>query len=253
MTIPPMARTVVVDAFPESARRYADGYAIVAIDVIRAATTAVTAVATGRRCFPVASLEAAALLQGRLEDPLLVGELGGRMPAGFHLNNSPAALAARADVARPVILLSSSGTKLMQAAQGADAAYVACFRNARFMARYLAGRHARVAVIGAGSRGECRVEDQICCAWIAADLMALGYGLANRRTEKIVERWQHARPAACASGRSAAYLRHSGQVEDLQFVLEHVSDLDAVFALEHGEVVTVAASDERESAHGGGV
>ena len=28
----------------------------------------------------------------------------------------------------------------------------------------------RVAVIGAGSKGEFREEDQICCAWIAAGL-----------------------------------------------------------------------------------
>src|SRR5207302_3597099 len=43
-----MQRTVVVDCFPESAARYVATHTIVAIDVIRATTTAVSAVASGR-------------------------------------------------------------------------------------------------------------------------------------------------------------------------------------------------------------
>ena len=47
-----MPKSVVIDYLPESARRYRSGWAIVAVDVIRATTTAITAAATGRRCFP---------------------------------------------------------------------------------------------------------------------------------------------------------------------------------------------------------
>ena len=46
-----MSKTVVIDCFPESARHYSEAYAIVAIDVIRATTTAITSVNLGRRCF----------------------------------------------------------------------------------------------------------------------------------------------------------------------------------------------------------
>ena len=52
-------KTVIIDCFPESVEAYQNGYAIVAVDVIRATTTAVTGVALGRKCFPVPSLEAA--------------------------------------------------------------------------------------------------------------------------------------------------------------------------------------------------
>jgi len=48
--------TVVIDSFPARNDRYFQDYAIVAIDVIRASTTANTAVAAGRKCFPVASV-----------------------------------------------------------------------------------------------------------------------------------------------------------------------------------------------------
>src|SRR5438552_9334158 len=126
-----MRKTVVIDCFPESLVSYRKGYAIVAVDVIRATTTAVTTVALGRRCFPVPSLDAAVPLAARLTNPLLVGELGGSMPYGFDLNNSPAALESRTDTHRPMILLSSAGTRLVCAGEESQAMYAACLRNYR--------------------------------------------------------------------------------------------------------------------------
>ena len=92
-----MRKTVVIDCFPERVEAYRNGYALVAVDVIRATTTAVTCVTLGRRCFPVPSLEEAVPLAARLPNPLLVGELGGSMPYGFDLNNGPADLESRTD------------------------------------------------------------------------------------------------------------------------------------------------------------
>jgi len=239
-----MQGVVVIDCFPESVRLYRSGYAVAAIDVIRASTTAVTAVATGRRCFPAASIEAALLLRATVKNALLAGEFAGRRPHGFGMTNSPAELAMRTDIARPVILLSSSGTKLILAAQECEAAYVGCFRNSASLARHLAGRHWRVALIGAGSRGEFREEDQICCAWIAAELVRAGYQPQDGRTAEIIERWSGASPVACVNGKSADYLRRSGQGRDLDFVLTHVNDLDRVFTVERDEIV-VAPPDAR--------
>src|SRR3989454_156154 len=108
-----MVRIVVIDAFPESVPQYRKGWAVVAVEVIRATTTAVTAALTGRRCFPVASTHAAFGLTQQFENALLAGELGGEMPGGFEMNNSPSEIATRTDVSRPLILLSSSGTRLI--------------------------------------------------------------------------------------------------------------------------------------------
>jgi 2-phosphosulfolactate phosphatase len=101
-----MPNTVVIDSFPENAARYRRGYAVVAVDVVRATTTAITAAAAGRRCFPVPTMNAALQLAGQLKDPLMAGEQRGIKPPGFHLNNSPAQLAGRTDTERPLILLS---------------------------------------------------------------------------------------------------------------------------------------------------
>jgi 2-phosphosulfolactate phosphatase len=238
----PISQTVVIDCFPESVERYADGWAVVAIDVIRATTVAITAVASGRRCFPVPTVTAAKRTARRLENPLLAGELGGVRPEGFEMNNSPSEVAARTDVERPLVLVSTAGTQLIENAKACAALYLACFRNHGSVARYLAGYYPRVAVIGAGSRGEFREEDQMCCAWVAQALMEEGYRAQDERTVGIVKRWRGEPPDACTQGNSAAYLRRSGQTNDLEYTLAHVNDLEAAFILRGEEIVMVSSA-----------
>ncbi len=233
-----MRNTVVIDAFPQNAARYRRGYAVVAVDVVRATTTAITAAAAGRRCFPVPTMNAALQLAGRLKNPLLAGEQRGIMPPGFHLNNSPAQLAGRRDSERPLILLSSSGTRLCHEAGECNAAFLACLRNYISTARHLAVRFPAVALIGAGSHGEFREEDQMCCAWIAECLLDLGYLAAGANTLEIVRRWSNKPAHAWIANKSARYLRGSGQLADLDFILEHVADLNTPFVLRNGEVLT---------------
>lgn len=232
-------KSVVIDFSPESVERYRSGYAVVAIDVIRATTTLATALAAGRQCYVAPSVERALARAARLDHPLLAGEFGGEMPCGFHITNSPAALSLRTDVDRPMVLVSSSGTLLLHNAHCCEAAYVACFRNHEAVAEHVARRHSNVAVIGAGTKNEFREEDQICCAWIAGRLMQYGYVAQNAETERIVTRWRHAPAEACLVSNSVAYLRRSNQLDDLRFVLAHVNDLDAVFALNDDEAVRV--------------
>jgi 2-phosphosulfolactate phosphatase len=230
------SRTVVIDCFPESLPRYRTGHAVVAVDVIRATTTAVTAVVGGWRCFPVTSIEAAVELAQRLEDPLLTGELGGHMPSGFHQPNSPAQLAALTGGDRAVVLLSTSGTRVLCEASREEAVYAACLRNYTAQAEALVTDHRKVAIIGAGARGEFRIEDQLACAWIAELLIEAGYQPLGE-TAGIVERWTREPVETIAEGSSAAYLHETGQSRDLDFILDHVDDVPAVFRLDGGELV----------------
>lgn len=232
-----MPPTVVVDCFPESAQKYRDGHVIVAVDVIRATTTAVTATSLGWQCFPAPSLEAAVPLAAKLHNPLLVGELGGNMPYGFDMTNSPAEMALRTDFRRPVILLSTSGTQLIHESRGCETTYIACLRNYTAQTQYLIGRHQRVAVIGAGGRGEFREEDQLCCSWIAEGLIKAGYQPGSRKTEELVERWSGAPVDAFLISKSVEYLRRTEQLRDLDYILSHVDDIQAVFILKDKEIV----------------
>jgi 2-phosphosulfolactate phosphatase len=223
--------------------------AIVAVDVIRSTTTATTAVALGRRCIPVPSLASAARIRELLDRPLMAGELGGDTPDGFDITNSPAAVDGRTDTSRPMILLSSSGTKLMCAARGS--VYLGCLRNYEAVVNYLAHHHEHAWIIGAGTRGEFREEDILCCAWIAAGLVERGYEPKDAQTQEIIDCWGRRPADAILSGKSAAYLRASGQLDDLKFILDHVNDLDCVVGQVDGELIEVGAGIAWRSVLGG--
>jgi len=228
-------KTVTIDCFQDTLGSYPAGAALVAVDVIRSTTTAVTAVATGRRCLPVSDVLEAQTVAQSLGGALLAGEVGGGTPDGFDLTNSPADVAARSDIGRPLVLLSSSGTKLMAAASHLSASYAACLRNYRAQVEFLVGRHPQVVLVGAATRGEFRPEDQLCCAWIAAGLVENGYEpVGDARV--LIERWSKARVQAILESKSVAYLQSAGQIRDLEFIVGHVDDLGTVFQLWDGEV-----------------
>ena len=236
MTGMPRRRSVTIDAFPSSANDH-KGRAIVAIDVIRATTFAITAVAAGRRCIVARDVDHAFEIRRRLPEALLAGETAGETPAGFDLTNSPAQLVERTDTHRPVVMVSSSGTHLMLAAQEAAAsAYVACLRNVSAMSELLIEHEDDVVLIGAGSRGEFREEDQLGCAWIGANLLAAGFEPTDDRTRAVIDRWSGATVRDLEGGKSVTYLRRSGQMLDFDFIASHLDDLDLVASIGSGEV-----------------
>jgi phosphosulfolactate phosphohydrolase-like enzyme len=63
---------------------------------------------------------------------------------------------------------------------------------------------------------------------------------------RLVSRWRNASPDVIRDGKSAEYLNRSGQLEDLEFILNHIDDLDTVPSLVNGELI--AASNRVEFA-----
>ncbi len=230
---------VAIDCFHEHLPPVGANTAIVAVDVIRATTTAITAVALGRRVYPAGSIEAAVRLAADLDRPILAGELGGVQPYGFDLQNSPAQIARMERSERPIILLSTSGTRLIAEAVRHGVTYAGCLRNVAAQATHLVETDQDVLILGADSRGEFREEDQLCAARIARVLVAAGHSVADRCTEEVLGRFGDAPDDAFLQGRSARYLRDTGQTEDLEFVLGHIDDLDSVFVVERGQVLAV--------------
>jgi len=182
-------RSFVIDATPETVMKYRETHAIVGVDVFRATSVIVTALACG-------------------------------------LNNSPAAIE-RLRNYRPIILVTSAGTKLLSEARGARSIYVACLRNVIATAAQLIGAHDRIALIGAGTRGEARPEDQYTCARIGELLYSQGYAPESRRTEAELEDWRGVQVNSLRTSPSCDFLRSTGQQDDLEFVLSHIDDIDA--------------------------
>lgn len=230
---------VLIDYLPESSLRYRTKYAIVVVDVIRATTTATTAISLGRKVFPARTSDEAFIVASTLDNPLLVGELGGNMPYGFDITNSPALIAKRSDIERPAVLVSSSGTQLLLNSAGSNGVYIACLRNYQAVADYLAAKYENIAVLGAGTRGQFREEDQMCCAWIAEILVQKGYTPETIQTKEYIYRWSGQDTNEIRQGNSADYLIKSGQEEDLEFIIKHVNDLDIIPALFNYELKVI--------------
>ncbi len=236
---------VVIDSFPSSAKNYIDSHAIVVVDVIRFTTTVATALSVGRKVYPARTSDEAWSIAESLDSPLLAGELGGNVPYGFDMSNSPVQVAALRQVpcgqfcspSRPIVLISSSGSQLLMEASGAADVYLGCLRNITALVSYIADRHDRIAVIGAGTRGQFRREDQLCCAWIAKRLVDTGFEPANDETSGLINKWHGQSTEVIREGRSAQYLRRSGQVHDLEFVLHYQEDLQVVPKLENGSLL----------------
>jgi 2-phosphosulfolactate phosphatase len=222
----------IFDEFPDDA----SDLALVAIDVIRATTTAVTAVASGWRCFPVATLEEALRVAAKVDNPLLVGEIAGDLPDGFDFNNSPSEVARRTDRWRPIILLSTGGTRLLREAAQRSPVYVACLRNYIAQARVLAAQARSVLLLARATRGEFREEDQLCCAWIAQLLITEHFEPVGE-TETLVDRWRNASVDELESGASVEYLARSAQLEDWMFIRAHIGDLPGTYVLAGDEVL----------------
>ena len=214
----------------------ADDPVVVVSDVIRATTTATTAVARGNRCIPVLSVEAAwAAAANENGATLLAGEQGGEPIPNFDLNNSPAAID-RVE-GKTIILLSTSGTRVIHGAKIASDVYVGCLRNAAATAKMLAAAGRDVVFLAACTRGEFRDEDQLLAGWIARDLSSAGYELRGQVTHEMLERWGNAPPDAMLGSASVAFLRKSGHEDDLEFVLTRIDDLDFAVRLADGEFV----------------
>jgi 2-phosphosulfolactate phosphatase len=209
---------------------------VVVSDVIRATTSATTAVARGNRCIPVTTVEdawsTAATLNGAT---LLAGEQGGHPVPDFDLNNSPAAID-RIE-GKTIVLLSTSGTRVMHGAQVASHVYVSCLRNATATANALAATGRDVVFLAACTRGEFRDEDQLLAGWVARDLSRAGYALRGEITHEMLEQWGDAPPDAMLGSASVAFLRSAGHDDDLDFVLTRIDDLDFAVRLAGGEFV----------------
>jgi 2-phosphosulfolactate phosphatase len=220
-------RIVKIDFHPSAAAGYGPDWAVVGVDVFRATTMVCTATASGRRTLVASDVAEAVTLADSLPGALLGGEQGGHPPDGFDVGNSPAELVRRDDLHRPLVLVTSAGTRLLREARSAGAVYAACLRNVSAQVRHLLPLNFNVAVIAAGTHGERRQEDDFVSARIAAGLVAAGYD-ADVETRELIELLGSAPLSWCASGNSAAFLRGAGHDDDIDFVLSHVDDLDLV-------------------------
>ena len=144
---------------------------VVAIDVIRAFTTAAFALAAGARdIVPVGTVEQALQLRARFPDALLMGEVGGYPIEGFDFGNSPSALLGQNLAGRRMIQRTSAGTQGLVLSLKAEALFAGSLVCAAATARAIThSAPALVTLVATGVfPGRDGDEDLACADYLAA-------------------------------------------------------------------------------------
>lgn len=144
--------------------RVAEGRTAVVIDVLRATSCIVEAMANGAATiFPTESIDDAMALRGSLDSDrtLLCGERKGLRIDGFDLGNSPAEFVRDVVEDKQLIMTTTNGTRAFLAASRAQRTLAASFLNLGAVAEEVAG-DPQVAVVCAGKEGCFSLDDAVC-------------------------------------------------------------------------------------------
>lgn len=208
---------------------FAEDHTAVVIDVLRATTTIITALANGCRQFiPVATVEEALLLKSVYPDALLGGERNALRIADFDLGNSPFEYSPLMVGDKTIIMSTTNGTVALKTAEEAAKVYVGAFVNAAALCNRLAAEGNSVVLLCAGTQGRFSLEDALCAGLIAHRLGAgarLGdSALAARAMYQEISRVELVELVTQSS--HATHLIKAGFAADVAYCLQ--SDLLAV-------------------------
>jgi 2-phosphosulfolactate phosphatase len=143
--------------------RLVGGLAVV-VDVLRATTTIVHALAAGcRSVIPCGEVEEARDLAGKMlaGKVLLGGERDGKPLAGFDRGNSPLEYTAAVCRGTTLVLTTTNGTRALLRAAEADRVLIGAFVNYSAVCEQLKADPRPVHILCAGSAGEVTLEDTL--------------------------------------------------------------------------------------------
>ncbi len=164
------------------------GVTCVVIDVLRATSAMITALANGAEAIiPVASIEEARTLRRKKPHLLLAGERNGFKITGFDLGNSPREMTSRRVRSRTIAWTTTNGTVALRACREADAVYVASLLNLTATVRALATEDTDILFVCAGTHDRFALEDAVCAGAIIERLSERS-SLASRESVRIKRR-----------------------------------------------------------------
>jgi 2-phosphosulfolactate phosphatase len=146
---------------------------VVVIDVLRATTTVVEALANGARgIYPTASTEEAVKLAHSLgrDDTLLCGERKGEKVVGFDLGNSPREFTRQAVGGKRLVMSTTNGTRAFVVGQHGARLLAGAFTNLSAVARAVAVE-TEVVVVCAGRDDQFSLDDALCAGCLIASVV----------------------------------------------------------------------------------
>ncbi len=146
---------------------------VVVIDVLRASSVMVTALANGANAFiPVSTVEEARQKAVKLhdEDILLCGERDTKTIDGFHLGNSPQTYTRSKVEGKTLIFTTSNGTQALNQLQEAAEVFIGSFLNMKTLVhRFL--EMDDVVLVCSGTNNNFSMDDAMCAALFINEIM----------------------------------------------------------------------------------
>ena len=208
------------------------GKVAVVVDILRASSTLVTALAAGvSHVFPVATLDECAAL-GRAHGCLTAAERDGLPAPGFDLGNSPFGFLepGRPVRGRALAMTTTNGTAALRRSLAAEAVVVGAFLNLAAVAAFARQQQRDVLVVCAGWKGRFCLEDTVFGGALA-ERLAPDFDVAGSdATLAALHLWQQARPDLAAYLQQSAHVRRLNSLEasqDFAFCLrlDHYADV----------------------------
>jgi 2-phosphosulfolactate phosphatase len=198
------------------------GKAVIAVDVLRATSTMVTAFANGAtHIFPVMELNEC--LAYASQGCLTAAEREGVKAEGFDLGNSPFSYTTEAVKDKAIAITTTNGTRAIRLSEQADEVIVGAFLNLEAVVQHIKKLNLDVLIVCAGWKGNFNLEDTL---------------FAGAVVERVQDTFSFENDAALAS----LYLYQTSKTDILGFLrksshvrrLEHLEiHKDIEFCLQH--------------------
>jgi 2-phosphosulfolactate phosphatase len=211
-----------------------EGAAVVVIDVLRATTTIIHALAAGATAvIPCLEIDEAKQIAARLgADAILGGERGGRRIEGFHLGNSPAEYTATSVGRKTVVFTTTNGTRAMRLCHRARRVLLGAFVNFSAVCDALAGEPV-AHLLCAGTDGAITREDVLFAGAVVNEWVRHRRGSSpvklNDQAELAADAWRSAASDLAAGSLLTDALRESrGGRNLLEIGQEHDVEIAAM-------------------------
>lgn len=233
-------RIDVIDVAGNITEERVQGKTAIIIDVLRATSVMVTALANGvNAIYPYKDIESVLENSKRDKNPLLCGERKGLKIDGFDCGNSPLEYPRELVEGRNMFMTTSNGTRAIErTATGAERIYISAFLNVGRVAEQIVADDKDVVIICSGTDDNFSLDDALCAGEIIKRVcerkevqlsdMAIGLKFIAENSKDI--------PTTLAGTKHYEYLKSIGFIGDM----EHCFSMDKYNILpvyENGKII----------------
>ncbi|SKC91773.1 2-phosphosulfolactate phosphatase [Maledivibacter halophilus] len=199
---------------------------VVVIDVLRATSTIVTALANNAfSVIPVEHIEEARKIREDEKEGMILlgGEREAKIIDGFHFGNSPLSYMEDKVKDRKVVLTTTNGTRTIKACIGGENLYIASFLNVTAVIEKLIEYGKDIVIVCSGTDGQYSMDDALCAGMI----ISLINNMKNIITtdlgwtiKELYEAYKYDFHGLLKNCRHYKRLKENGFEEDLKYCLQ---------------------------------